>query len=144
MLVTGVAGFIGSHLWRLVADGHEVVGLDDLSEGKLENLAGVPEVRVVETDLRDEDAVRVAADGCAVVYHQGAMRSVPRSIAQPEKPPPINVRGTLNVLLSAARRGQASASHPPLRYIWDRESFPLREDMEPPAPIALRCKQVGG
>ena len=144
MLVTGAAGFIGSHLCRrLVAHGHEVVGLDDLSDGKLENLAGVPEVRVVEADLRDEDAVRVAADGCAVVYHQGAMRSVPRSIAQPERTTDVNVRGTLNVLLAARDARAGSSSHPPLG-VRGPGVLPLREDMEPPAPIALRRKQVGG
>ena len=112
MLVTGAAGFIGSHLCRrLVADGHDVVGLDDLSDGKLENLAGAPEVRFVEADLRDEDAVRVAADGCAVVYHQGAMRSVPRSISQQERPSDVNVRGTLNVFL-APRLARASLAFP--------------------------------
>ncbi len=73
-LVTGAAGFIGSHLCRrLVADGHEVVGLDDLSDGRLENLADVPEVRFEEADLRD--GRRRAGRGCAgcdVVFHQGA------------------------------------------------------------------------
>jgi UDP-glucose 4-epimerase len=59
VLVTGAAGSIGSHLCRrLVADGHDVVALDDLSDGSLENLAGVPEVRFVEADLRNEDAPR--------------------------------------------------------------------------------------
>ena len=132
MLVTGAAGFIGSHLCRrLVAEGHEVVGLDDLSDGKLDNLAGVPEVRFVEADLRDEDAVRVAADGCAVVYHQGAMRSVPRSIAQPERTTDVNVRGTLNVLLAAreTRAGVVFASSSSV--YGDQETFALREDMAP-------------
>ncbi|MGA9159485.1 MAG: NAD-dependent epimerase/dehydratase family protein [Actinomycetota bacterium] len=102
MLVTGAAGFIGSHLCRrLVADGEEVVGLDDLPDGNIENLADVPDVRFVEADLRDEGAVRAAAAGCSVIFHQGAMRSVPRSIAQPEATTDVNVRGTLNVLLAA-------------------------------------------
>src|SRR6185295_12603577 len=132
MLVTGAAGVIGSRLCgRLVADGHDVVGLDDLSDGKLENLAGAPEVRFVEADLRDEDAVRVAADGCDVVYHQGAMRSVPRSIAQPERTTDVNVRGTLNVLL-AAREARANVVFASSSSVYgDQPTFPLREDMAP-------------
>ena len=132
ILVVGASGFIGSVVCaRLTVDGHEVVGLDDLSDGKLDNLAGVPEVRFVEADLRDEDAVRVAADGCAVVYHQGAMRSVPRSIAQPERTTDVNVRGTLNVLL-AARETRASVVFASSSSVYgDQETFPLREDMAP-------------
>ena len=132
MLVTGAAGFIGSHLCRrLVADGHEVVGLDDLSDGKLENLADVPNVRFVEADLRDEEAVRAAADGSAVVFHQGAMRSVPRSIAQPEATTDVNVRGTLNVLL-AARDARANVVFASSSSVYgDQQTFPLREDMAP-------------
>ena len=62
VLVTGAAGFIGSHLCRrLFAEGHEVVGFDDLSAGDPANLADVPEVRLVEADLRDEGAVADAA-----------------------------------------------------------------------------------
>lgn len=131
-LVTGAAGFIGSHLCRrLVADGHEVIGLDDLSDGKLENLASVPEVRFVEGDLRDERAVLDAARGCQVIYHQGAMRSVPRSIIEPEKTTDVNVRGTLNVLL-AAREEPATVVFASSSSVYgDRETFPLQESMTP-------------
>src|SRR6266576_2706471 len=102
VLVTGAAGFIGSHLCRrLVADGHEVVGFDDLSDGLTENLGDVPEVRLVVADLRDERAVRKAAAGCHVVLHHAAMKSVPRSVRLPEATTDVNVRGTLNVLLAA-------------------------------------------
>jgi nucleoside-diphosphate-sugar epimerase len=129
-LVTGAAGFIGSHLCRrLVADGHEVVGLDDLSDGKLENLTDLPEVRFVEADLREQDAVRQAADGCSVIFHQGAMRSVPRSIAQPAETTDVNVRGTLNVLL-AARDMPANVVFASSSSVYgDQETFPLCEDM---------------
>ena len=69
-LVTGAAGFIGSHLaHRLVADGVEVVGFDDLSDGSLDNLRDSPEVRFVEADLCDDAAVAEAARGCAAIYH---------------------------------------------------------------------------
>jgi len=131
-LVTGAAGFIGSHLCRrLVADGNEVVALDDLSDGKLENLADVPGVRFVEADLRDEEAVRAAAGGCAVVFHQGAMRSVPRSIELPEQTTDVNVRGTLNVLL-AAREARATVVFASSSSVYgDQMTFPLREDMAP-------------
>jgi UDP-glucose 4-epimerase len=131
-LVTGAAGFIGSHLCRrLVADGHEVVGLDDLSDGKLENLTDLPEVRFVEADLRAQDAVLRAADGCSVIFHQGAMRSVPRSIAQPAETTDVNVRGTLNVLL-AARDMPANVVFASSSSVYgDQETFPLHEDMAP-------------
>ena len=131
-LVTGAAGFIGSHLCRrLVAEGHEVVALDDLSDGTLENLGDVPGIRFVEADLRDERAVLGASDGCAVVFHQGAMRSVPRSIEQPEPTTDVNVRGTLNVLL-AAREAMATVVFASSSSVYgDQASFPLREDMAP-------------
>jgi len=132
MLVTGAAGFIGSHLSRrLVAEGHQVVGLDDLSDGSLENLADVPQVRFVQADLRDEDAVRRAAQGCAVIFHQGAMRSVPRSIALPERTTDVNVRGTLNVLLAAREAPAAVVFASSSSVYGDQLSFPLTETMAP-------------
>ena len=73
VLVTGAAGFIGSHLCRrLVADGAQVVGFDDLSTGSLENLRDAPEVDLVQADLVDEEAVAAAARGCRAIFHLGA------------------------------------------------------------------------
>src|SRR5262245_61181483 len=131
-LVTGAAGFIGSHLCRrLVSEGMEVVGLDDLSDGKLENLADLPDVRFEEADLRSEEAVRAAAAGCSVIFHQGAMRSVPRSIAEPEKTTHVNVLGTLNVLL-AARSAPATVVFASSSSVYgDQLEFPLHEAMAP-------------
>ncbi|MGH2659738.1 MAG: SDR family NAD(P)-dependent oxidoreductase [Actinomycetota bacterium] len=131
-LVTGAAGFIGSHLCRrLLAEGNEVVGLDDLSDGSLENLADIPEVRFMEADLRDEAAVRRAAKGSSTILHHGAMRSVPRSIAQPERTTDVNVRGTLNVLLAAREVGATVVFASSSSVYGDQETFPLREDFGP-------------
>jgi nucleoside-diphosphate-sugar epimerase len=132
VLVTGAAGFIGSHLCRaLIADGHAVVGFDDLSDGSLENLRDAPEVELVEADLRDEGAVADAARGCEAIYHQGAKRSVPRSIEQPGVTTDVNVRGTLNVLLAARDAGAAVVAASSSSVYGDQTEFPLRESMRP-------------
>jgi len=101
--VTGGAGFIGSNLVdRLLADGHQVVVLDDLSTGKKANLSGVlGRIQFLEGDLRDPAAVRKAVAGCEVVYHQGALASVARSVENPVEVTEVNVMGTLNVLVAA-------------------------------------------
>src|SRR5262245_51006726 len=94
-LVTGAAGFIGSHLCRsLVADGHEVVALDDLSESTLDRLRGTPEVRFVGASIMDAQDVDDAARGCDVIFHQAGKRSVARSMADPATFVDVNVRGT--------------------------------------------------
>jgi UDP-glucose 4-epimerase len=131
-LVTGAAGFIGSRLSRrLVADGPEVVGLDDLSEGRLENLRDVPEIRFEHADLRDAEAVRAAARGCDAIFHQGAMKSVPRSIEEPARFTDVNVLGTLNVLLAARDASASVVSASSSSVYGDQDRFPLTEDMEP-------------
>jgi nucleoside-diphosphate-sugar epimerase len=132
VLVTGAAGFIGSHLCRrLVADGHDVVGFDDLSDGTAANLRDTPDVRLVEADLRDEEAVRKASAGCDVILHHAAMKSVPRSIRLPEAFTDVNVRGTLNVLLAARDEGAAVVFASSSSVYGDQEVFPVREEMEP-------------
>ena len=131
-LVTGNAGFIGSHLaGRLVAEGHTVVGLDDLSEGTTTNLDRTAGLRFVHADLRDVDAVRSAATGCDVIFHQGAKRSVPRSILEPELFTDVNVRGTLHVLLAARDVGARVVSASSSSVYGDQQRFPLVESMSP-------------
>ncbi|MCC7138522.1 MAG: SDR family oxidoreductase [Planctomycetes bacterium] len=103
VLVTGGAGFIGSHLVdRLVADGHRVVVLDNLATGRLENLAAArPHLEFLEGDLRDRVAVERAVAGCEVVWHQAALASVARSVENPREVTEVNVGGTLNLLVAA-------------------------------------------
>jgi dTDP-glucose 4,6-dehydratase len=132
VLVTGAAGFIGSHLCRrLVADGHAVVGLDDLSAGRLENLADVPGIVFHDGDLRDESSVRHAAAGCDAILHHAARTSVPRSIREPDVFVDVNVRGTLNVLLAAVHEGARVVYASSSSVYGDQETYPLDESLEP-------------
>ncbi|MFQ5599006.1 MAG: SDR family oxidoreductase [Candidatus Krumholzibacteriia bacterium] len=107
MLVTGGAGFIGSHVTEaLVERGHEVRVLDNLITGHRENLAAVAnEVDFHEADLRDIDAVRNAARDVEVVFHIGALPSVPRSMKDPTTTFECGVVGTHNVLEAGRAHG---------------------------------------
>jgi nucleoside-diphosphate-sugar epimerase len=131
-LVTGAAGFIGAHLCRgLVADGYDVVALDDLSEGRAENLADVGGVRLESVDVRDEDAVRRSVRGCGAILHHAARKSVQRSVREPRGFDDVNVRGTLNVLEAARAEGARVIFASSSSVYGDQERFPVREDMEP-------------
>ena len=106
-LITGGAGFIGSHLAaRLVADGQRVRVLDNLASGKLANLQPIlSHLELVTGDVRDESIVRAAMKGVSVVLHQAAQPSVPLSVADPATTYAVNVTGTLNVLTAARDAG---------------------------------------
>ncbi|MSO57781.1 MAG: NAD-dependent epimerase/dehydratase family protein [Thermoleophilia bacterium] len=107
VLVTGGAGFIGSNLVRaLLERGDQVRVLDNFATGSRANLAGLDgAVEVVEGDLRSYERVHTAVRGMEVVYHQGALGSVPRSVQDPLTSTAVNVEGTLNVLLAARDEG---------------------------------------
>jgi UDP-glucose 4-epimerase len=107
VLVTGGAGFIGSNLARaLLARGDDVRVLDNFSTGNRGNLAGLEhDVELVEGDLRSYERVHAAVRGVEVVFHQGALPSVPRSVQDPLTTTAVNVEGTLNVLLAARDEG---------------------------------------
>ncbi|MDP7163231.1 MAG: SDR family oxidoreductase [Phycisphaerae bacterium] len=103
-LVTGGAGFIGCNLVRYILDkGHQVVVLDDFSTGKRTNLANVSgRIELIEGDIRDRTAADRAVAGCAAIFHEAALGSVPRSVDDPVTSHDVNVNGTIT-LLEAAR-----------------------------------------
>ena len=102
-LVTGGAGFIGCNLVRFILEkGHDVVVLDDFSTGKRENLTDIADrITLIEGDVRDRSAVDQAVDGCKAIFHEAALGSVPRSIADPVQSHDVNVNGTITVLEAA-------------------------------------------
>jgi UDP-glucose 4-epimerase len=106
-LVTGGAGFIGANLVRaLLERGDHVRVLDNFSTGNRANLAGVDgAVEVIEGDLRSYERVHTAVRSSELVYHLGALGSVPRSVQDPLTSTAVNVEGTLNVLLAARDEG---------------------------------------
>lgn len=107
VLVTGGAGFIGSNLAEALLDrGDDVRVLDNFSTGSRANLVALGrDVEVVEGDLRSYERVHTAVRGVEVVFHQGALGSVPRSVQDPLTSTAVNVEGTLNVLLAARDEG---------------------------------------
>jgi UDP-N-acetylglucosamine/UDP-N-acetyl-alpha-D-glucosaminouronate 4-epimerase len=145
-LVTGGAGFIGSHLAEeLVRRGHRVRVADSLITGKRSNLDRIPGIEFVEGDLADLEFARKAADGCDYILHQAAIPSVPRSVKDPITSNRANVDGTLNILVAARDAGAkrlvfaASSSA-----YGDTPTLPKHEGMPtgPLSPYALQ-KVVG-
>jgi nucleoside-diphosphate-sugar epimerase len=105
VLVTGGAGFIGSNLARALVDrGDEVRVLDNFSTGNRANLEGL-DVEIVEGELRSYERVHHATRRAEIVYHLGALGSVPRSVQDPLTSSAVNIEGTLNVLLAARDEG---------------------------------------
>ena len=98
-LVTGGAGFIGSHIVKeLVRQGQHVTVLDNLSGGKLENLASVKDkITFIEADICDFSALLKACKGVDYVLHLAALISVAESMVKPQETAQINVQGTVNV-----------------------------------------------
>jgi nucleoside-diphosphate-sugar epimerase len=142
-VVTGGAGFIGSHLAeRLLRDQPQarVRILDDFSSGRLENLpfaaAAGERLEIVRGDIRDLATVERAAAGATTIFHQAAMRSVPRSVADPLGANDHNVNGTLNVLEASRRAGVKRVVYASSSSVYgDRPELPKRED-QPLAPIS--------
>jgi UDP-N-acetylglucosamine/UDP-N-acetyl-alpha-D-glucosaminouronate 4-epimerase len=132
VLVTGGAGFIGSNLVRaLIERGDAVRVLDNFSTGNRANLAGL-EIEVVEGELRSYERVHNAVRSVEVVYHLGALGSVPRSVQDPLTSNAVNVEGTLNVLLAARDEGIRRVVFSSSSSIYGtRRELPVKEDMAP-------------
>lgn len=133
-LVTGGAGFIGSHLVDgLLEAGYPVRVLDDLSTGHEANLAhhrGT--LKILRGDLRDRDAVRAAMSGVEVVFHLAAISSVQRSIVDPVESIDVNVRGAMQVLQTAQESGVRRVIIASSAAVYgDSDALPLKESAEP-------------
>src|SRR5690242_16639075 len=136
-LVTGGAGFIGSHLAEALAGrGHSVRVVDNLATGKRRNLAHLPGVELLEGDLADPDVAVRAVQGIDYVLHQAAIPSVPRSVADPVTSHRANVTASLNVLVAARDAGIKRLVYAGSSSAYgDTPVLPKREDM-PPNPLS--------
>lgn len=142
VLVTGGAGFIGSHLVdALVERGAKVRVLDNLSTGRRENLEHcIGRIELVEADVRDLDACRKACHGVEFVFHEAALGSVPRSMKDPATTIAINVTGTANVFTAARDTGARRVVYASSSSVYgDSDVLPKREGQEgrPLSPYAL-------
>ncbi len=141
-LITGGAGFIGSHLCEaLLAEGHRVTVLDNLRSGRRENLAGVMgEIEFIEGDILDTERLASACRDVDVVFHQAAIVSVPYSVLHPFESLDVNARGTLSVLEEArkadVRRVVLASS---AAVYGNHASLPQHEELlpEPSSPYGL-------
>jgi UDP-glucose 4-epimerase len=146
-LVTGGAGFIGGHICeRLARDGYAVRVLDDFSSGKESNLDSFrAEVDLVRGDIRDARLVGDAMKGVDIVFHEAALGSVPRSVADPLTTHEVNMTGTLNVLLAAREAGVKRVVYASSSSVYgETPVLPKREEMtpQPLSPYAI-SKLVG-
>jgi UDP-glucose 4-epimerase len=133
-LITGIAGFIGSSLARaLVARGERVRGVDNLSTGKPENIAAIRDrIDFRETDINNAAAMAEACRGVDFVFHQAAIASVPRSVADPVGTNVANVNGSLNVLLAARDANVRRVIYASSSSLYgDTPTLPKSEDMAP-------------
>lgn len=142
-LVTGGAGFIGSHLTEaLVAEGCKVVVLDNFSTGHQSNLDSVAgSIELAEGDIRDFRTVKQATEGCEAVFHLAAVVSVPQTVEQPLESAAVNDMGTMNVLEAARGSGAASLVFASSSAVYgDDPALPKKEEMmpKPLSPYAVQ------
>lgn len=137
-LVTGGAGFIGGHLVEeLVRRGETVRVLDNLWEGKLENLAAVADrIEFMQEDLRDEDAVRRAVQGVDIVFHQAALHSVPQSVEDPLSSNEVNITGTLLLLRAAHQAGVKRVVYASSSSVYGDSEEEVQSEAHLPTPVS--------
>ena len=146
-LVTGGGGFIGSNIVHtLVRRGERVRVLDDFSTGKRENLADVADrVTLIEASVSDDAAVRDAVGGVDFVFHEAALASVPRSIAEPASSHEVNATGTLRLLIAARDAGVKRVVYAASSSAYgDQPTLPKVETMAPSPLSPYAASKLAG
>ncbi|MCF7878713.1 MAG: SDR family oxidoreductase [Candidatus Omnitrophica bacterium] len=141
VLVTGGAGFIGSHIVdRLVELGAEVIVLDNLITGNIENIKhNLDKIKFIEKDLTDDKALEESLEGVDLISHQAALRSVPKSVESPFEFHEVNVTGTLKLFLKAKEKGVKKIVFASSSSVYgERIDFPEKESdlAQPVSPYA--------
>ncbi len=140
VLVTGAGGFIGSHLAEALAvRGMEVRLLDNFQSGTYQNLTWIKpgqSVQILEGDLRNDEQVSKAIEGCQWVFHLAAMPSVPRSIQFPIESHAVNLDGSLKLLQAASRAGVERFIFASSSAIYGESDVPVKQEGLPPAPLS--------
>ena len=146
--ITGGTGFIGSNLAYELAADNTIIIIDDLSTGRIENIAGLTDeenVTFIQGNILDLHLLEEAFDGVDFVFHQAAIPSVPRSIEDPLSTNEVNIAGTLNVLIAARDNKVTKVVFASSSSVYgDTPTLPKKEDMtpKPQSPYAL-TKLVG-
>jgi nucleoside-diphosphate-sugar epimerase len=146
-LVTGGAGFIGSHIaQRLVEIGPEVVVLDNFFTGSRTNLASIADrIRLVEGDVRNLATVEECAARCEVIFHEAAIVSVPLSVERPQESHDVNIQGTLNVLQAARNAKTRRIVFASSAAIYGEEpTLPKSEAMRPEPMSPYGVEKIAG
>jgi UDP-glucose 4-epimerase len=137
-LVTGGAGFIGSHIARkLVSMGEQVRVFDNFFAGKIENLQGLEDaVEIIRGDILDPALLAEAMQGVEVVLHQAALRSVPFSVENPALVNRVNVEGTVNVLIAARDAGVKRVVYASSSSVYGNSRLLPKNEQQLPSPIS--------
>ncbi|MDA3792362.1 MAG: SDR family oxidoreductase [Elusimicrobia bacterium] len=133
-LVTGGAGFIGSHITEeLVKRGEKVMVVDNFSTGSRDNLKGfIDDIELTEGDIRDPELINRLCAKCDIILHQAALRSVPRSVDDPSATNDVNINGTLNLLIDAKDNGVKKVVYASSSSAYgDTKALPKKESQRP-------------
>ena len=144
IVITGGAGFIGSNLAEELTKKHEVVIIDDLSTGRVENVEAL-DLELVRGSITDPDLLRENFRGVDYVFHQAALPSVQRSIEDPVLANEVNICGTLNVLVAARDAGVTKVIYASSSSVYgDTPELPKREDMKPDPKSPYAVAKLAG
>jgi len=149
VVVTGGAGFIGSHMSdKLAEDDYQVIILDDLSTGKMENIELLlkrDNVKFVKGSITDLPLLKEVLQGVQYVFHLAAIASIPRSISDPQLSHEVNTTGTLTVLMAAKDNGVSKIIFSSSSSVYgDTPTLPQREDMPPSSQSPYAVSKLTG